>query len=133
MNSLVLDTHSIIWFLANSSRLSATARQVVNDAIDANTPVFVSAITIVEIIYLVEKGRIAGHLLPDFVDTLSDPDSGIQIVNLDVGVAMELNSVSRNEVPDMPDRIIAATAMHLGLSLVTADAKLQASSVPTLW
>jgi predicted nucleic acid-binding protein len=36
-------------------------------------------------------------------------------------------------VPDMPDRIIAATAMHLGLPLVMGDRKVQASVIVTIW
>ncbi|PJB74400.1 MAG: PIN domain nuclease, partial [Armatimonadetes bacterium CG_4_9_14_3_um_filter_58_7] len=35
--------------------------------------------------------------------------------------------------PDMPDRIIAATALHLGLSLVTRDSKIQGCGIPTIW
>jgi predicted nucleic acid-binding protein len=33
----------------------------------------------------------------------------------------------------MPDRIIAATALHLGLPLISRDRKIQLSSVPTIW
>jgi predicted nucleic acid-binding protein len=33
----------------------------------------------------------------------------------------------------MPDRIIAATALHLGLPLVTRDLRIQASGIPTIW
>jgi predicted nucleic acid-binding protein len=38
------------------------------------------------------------------------------------------------EVPDMPDRIIAATALNLNLPLVTHDHKILATSViQTIW
>jgi predicted nucleic acid-binding protein len=33
----------------------------------------------------------------------------------------------------MPDRIIAATALHLGVPLVSRDRKIQASSIHTIW
>ena len=33
----------------------------------------------------------------------------------------------------MPDRIIAATALHLGLPLISRDRKIQLSSVNTIW
>ena len=36
---------------------------------------------------------------------------------LDYNVASALRSIPRDIVPDMPDRIIAATALHLGLPL----------------
>ncbi len=35
--------------------------------------------------------------------------------------------------PDMPDRIIGATALHLGLPLITRDGKIRASDLRTIW
>lgn len=133
MNSLVLDTHSVIWFLAVSTRLSTVARQAIRDAIDNNFPVYVSVISIVEVIYLVEKGRFSDQVLEDLLDAIKEPTSGIQLADLTADDAVTLQSVPRSDVPDMPDRIIAATALHLGLPLVTADSRLQAASIPTVW
>jgi PIN domain nuclease of toxin-antitoxin system len=36
-------------------------------------------------------------------------------------------------LPDLPDRIIAATALRLNLPLVTRDRKIQASQVNSIW
>jgi predicted nucleic acid-binding protein len=36
-------------------------------------------------------------------------------------------------VPEMPDRIIAATAIHLGVPLVTRDRRLQSAGIQTIW
>jgi predicted nucleic acid-binding protein len=44
-----------------------------------------------------------------------------------------LPNVPRDAAPDMPDRIIAATALHLGLPLVTRDRRLQAAGIQTIW
>jgi predicted nucleic acid-binding protein len=33
----------------------------------------------------------------------------------------------------MPDRIIAATAFHLGLPLVTRDAQIRSANITTIW
>jgi len=41
--------------------------------------------------------------------------------------------VPRAEVPDMPDRIIAATALHLGLPLISRDRKIQLAGLQTIW
>lgn len=41
--------------------------------------------------------------------------------------------VPRAEVPDMPDRIIAATAVCLGLALISKDRKIQLSGAKTIW
>jgi len=54
-------------------------------------------------------------------------------VPLDRYVAQALNHVARTEVPDMPDRIIAATALHLGIPLISRDGRIETSSLTTIW
>ena len=60
---------------------------------------------------------------------LDDPANGWTLRPITPGVAGAVRRVSRREVPDMPDRIIAATALDLKLPLVTADGRIRASSV----
>ena len=55
----VADTHAVIWYLYGDSRLSARARQVFEDAAHQGNVVSLSSITLAEIVYLIEKGRIA--------------------------------------------------------------------------
>lgn len=64
---------------------------------------------------------------------LKDSDSGFVIVTLDFDIAEAMSEIPRHVVPDMPDRIIAATARYLGLPLVTCDTKIQASDIETIW
>jgi predicted nucleic acid-binding protein len=47
------------------------------------------------------------------------------VAPLDAAVAQAVQKISRDAVPDMPDRIIAATALHLNAELVTRDQRLQ--------
>ena len=42
-----------------------------------------------------------------------------------------LRRIPRDLVPDMPDRIIGATAMHLELPLITRDSNLTGSGLLT--
>jgi PIN domain nuclease of toxin-antitoxin system len=64
---------------------------------------------------------------------LTDPSSGMLIAPVDASVADALPNIPRDVVPDMPDRIIAATALHLGFPLVTRDRRLQAAGIQTIW
>jgi PIN domain nuclease of toxin-antitoxin system len=65
--------------------------------------------------------------------TLMDPNEPLAALPLAEDVARALDQIPRAIVPDMPDRIIAATAFAYHLELVTADAKLQAAPITTIW
>jgi len=124
---LVLDTHAAIWYLSGSPELSLTARAVIETAERDGGTVFISAISLVEVIYLAEKGRLSSVALRRLQEALKDPAGSIVVAPLDVAVAGALQRVPRETVPDMPDRIIAATAVHLDAELVTRDRQLRAA------
>ena len=133
MAALVVDTHAAVWYLLNSSRLSSTAQRAMDDATDAGDPVYLSAISLVEIVYLVEKGRLPAVVIERLTAALSDPESGFTIAPLDVEAAWAVQHISRDIVPDMPDRIIAATALSLGLPLATRDSAISKAGISTIW
>ena len=133
MSACVADTHAVIWYLLNDPRLSPDALAAMQNAAAAGDGVFVSAITLVEIIYLIEKGRFPQSLLTGVITALNDSASELTTAILDDEIAQTMQQIPRAIVPDMPDRIIAATALHLNLPLVTADHKIQASGIQTIW
>lgn len=92
-----------------------------------------SAVSLVEIVYLVERGRIAADAFERFVRELDRERPAFEVIPLDYNVAGALRSVPRDVVPDMPDRIIATTALQLGVPLVTRDRRLQAAGIQTIW
>jgi len=54
----VADTHTVIWYIYNDARLSPAARAWIENAAAAGEQIAVSTITLVEMVYLAEKGRI---------------------------------------------------------------------------
>jgi PIN domain nuclease of toxin-antitoxin system len=58
MSAVVLDTHAAVWYFLGSARLSATALTAIETAINDGEPVYLPSISIIEVIYLVEKGRL---------------------------------------------------------------------------
>ena len=131
--ALVLDTHAVIWYLRASKDLSPTALQAIRHTVSTGRPVHVSAISLIEAIYLTEKGRLPVEALQRLESALKDPDSGLVIAPVDIAVAEVLRKVSRTAVPDMPDRTIAATALNLNAPLVTRDLRLQSAGIKTIW
>lgn len=133
MPPVLADTHAAVWYLARSPQLSPTARQTMVDAAAAGDPVYVASISLVEIRYLIDRGRLPETAFMSLDSALADPAVALELVPLDQQVARAVGSIPRRSVPDMPDRIIAATALVLGVPLITRDQKLRASVVPTIW
>lgn len=133
MISLVLDTHTVIWLLHADPRLSSTARKRINESALRKEKVAISTISLVEITYLEEKKRIPANTLTGLLALLSQPDALLVEVPLTRAIVTALGTIPKNDIPDMPDRIIAGTALHLSVPLVTRDRKIQKSFVPTIW
>ena len=57
----------------------------------------------------------------------------MQVGALDRMVADAPEFVDRNEIPDLPDRIVAATALAPQVPLISRDGKIRASKVQTIW
>ena len=131
--SAVLDTHAVLWYLENSKELSPVARTTIEDAIRDGRQVRVSAMSLIESVYLVERKKIPPAALQRLRNALIEPSIGLFISPVDGLVADALENIPRSIVPDMPDRIIAATALHLGLPLVTRDRRLQSAGIKTIW
>ncbi len=133
MPDVVTDTHALIWYLEDSPQLGADARSAFEACDRGESVIYVPTICLVEIVYLQEKGRIPSDLKSALDAALLAGSTGLVPHSLTLDVVDALAQVSRVEVPDMPDRIIAATAVHLGVPLVSRDRKLQLSNVQTIW
>jgi len=134
MTAVVADTHTIIWYLRETTRLSPVAMMALDAALTEGYPIYVSAISVVEVAYLVERYRLPEEAFGQLINALSDSRTGLEIAPLDLITAQTLRQIPRDVVPDMPDRIIAATALSLSLPLVTRDGKIQAlTTIQTIW
>ena len=133
MSAIIADTHAIIWYLTKSNRLSRVAFDTFESTIRNNEIIYISAITIVEIVYLVEKGKIPDSAFQRLIDKIRPDDSSLEIAPLDLSVSQKISSVPREIVPDMPDRIIVATALSLNIPLVTRDSRIRTLSISTIW
>jgi PIN domain nuclease of toxin-antitoxin system len=133
MIAAVADTHTAVWYLFNNPKLSAGARRAIEDAFRAGNQIGVSAISLAEMVYLCEKGRIPSTAVKDLIHCLFDPEYPLHELPVDASVVEQMSSISRDEVPDMPDRIVAATGLRYGVPVISRDAKIRASRIHTIW
>jgi len=120
---LLLDTHVFVWLFQGNTKLAPAVRTVIQAAAD-ETGVLVSAITPWEIGLLVNKGRL--QLGSDVMDWISAAlaKPGVKLAPLAPEIAVASTRLPFEMRPDPADRILAATARHLGATLVTADGAL---------
>lgn len=127
---VVADTHVFIWYVQGSPRLPETTRAVLDVATAADLPILISAVTLVELRYLVEKGTFSETEFAGFIEVLDAEDSSFEVVPVDGDVARAVSDIPRKLAKDPFDRMIAATALARGQTLVTHDWRLQQLSAP---
>ena len=133
MIAAVTDTHALICYLYNDPRLSMTARSIIETTVQSGDQIALSSIRLVEMVYLIEKGRIPSESFSIVAAELADPTSLLTEIPLDLTITRALAGVDVSQVPDMPDRIIAATAVSLNVPLLSRDGKIRLSAVNTIW
>ena len=131
MIQAVADTHTVIWYIFQDSRLSKTALNVIERAASQGDQIAVSAITLAEIVYLSERDRIPQDTLLRLLSALDD--SVLVEAPFDRMIAEAMQRVTRDEIPEFADRMISATALHLGVPVITRDRKIEASAIVTIW
>ena len=117
----VADTHTALWYLHKNPRLSVTARTFMDDAAAGGHNIALSPISLAEIVYLVEKNRLSVSAYEDLQAALSDPEYVIEEAPFTAEVVEATRQVPRAQVPDMPDRIVAATAAYLRVPVISRD------------
>ncbi len=133
---ILLDTHVLFWMANDSKRLSKRAHEAIREARREqerhNTGIAVATITVWELAWLAEHGRIAVVVsVESFVRELVARVILRPVTPEIAALAVRLP----DEFPKDPaDRLIAATAMVEGMALVTADMRIRRSKVvETVW
>lgn len=99
--------HAALWHLYGDPRLSRNAREFIERASATGRKIAISSISLAEIVYLIEKGRIPKGAYENLNAVLSDPAGVFQETPVDNNVSLGMQRIARDEVPDMPDRIIS--------------------------
>lgn len=129
----VADTHAALWYLFGDARLSFAAKEFVDKAAASRRTIAISPISVAEVLYLVEKKRLPEGSIESLTKALRDPDHVFVEAPLNSQVVESMRHVPRGSVSDMPDRIVAGTALYLGVPVISRDNRIRASAVQTIW
>jgi PIN domain nuclease of toxin-antitoxin system len=129
----VADTHAALWHLFDDVRLSPPARNFFDRAAAARHTIVLAPISLAEVVYLIEKNRLPASAFDDLRKALGNPNHVLEEGPFTADVVAAMRQIPRDAVPDMPDRIVAATALYLGVPVISRDGRIRASSVKTVW
>ena len=130
MTTVLLDTHVIYWWSADSRRLSEAASRALQQADE----LAVAAITWYELAWLAEHERIQPTM--PVLAWLQQLAEHVRTVGITPSVAATAVSLPSSFPGDPADRLIYATAIEHGWRLVTKDERLRNHRHPrpvTLW
>ena len=130
---IVLDTHAWVWFVSNPELLSKKAKRTIERAVVDNN-VFISSISAWEVALLTSKKRLLLSMeVADWIKK-SEMLPFVNFIPVDNSIAVKSVNLPQSFHSDPADRIIIATAISLGASLITKDERiLKYPYVKTIW
>ena len=129
----VADTHVAIWYLYDDPKLSRAASDFIDGAVRSGGKIAISSISLIEIVYLVEKLRLPQEVYSDLRAALAAMRHVFVEFPVNVEVSAYMRLIPRETIPDMPDRIIAATALLLKVPVLSADSRIHDSNLDIIW
>lgn len=129
MNYLA-DTVALVRHMRGCNRLGAQANHIFQQADAGGLTIFIAGVSLMEILYLSEKRRIPINLAD--IQTLLSGSQNYQVIP--VGLEAVVMAASVDDVPELHDRLILATAKLLEVPIITNDPVMVASKhVKTVW
>lgn len=129
---ILVDTHVVVWLAFDKDQISRKARTAIDDARKNADGLAISDITLLELATLAKKGRIRLNIsLESF---LREVESRFVVLPITGRAGARAIGFPATYPKDPADRIIGATALVEGLSLLTADRKIHRSrAIQTIW
>ena len=122
MDSFVTDTQALVKFMMGKKVIDDRCHQAYLSADRGESAIIVPAIVLMEMLYLFEKNRIDVGLLQT-EELFKSQNYQFEPLSFNIlKTAAEID-----DIPELHDRLIAATAKYLDLPLITNDPVIRAS------
>jgi len=116
MDSFVTDTQALVKFMMGKKVINDRSHQAFQSADKGEAVIIIPAVVLMEVLYLFEKNRIDIGLLQT-EDLFKSQNYQYEPLSFEI-----LKTASAiNDIPELHDRMIAATARYLDLPLITND------------
>ena len=128
---ILLDTHALVWLRVDPGKLSPKAGEAIRAARQRDG-LAISAITLWELAWLATDGRLhVTGTVDAFVEKIA---STITIRPITIQIAVLASQLPSTYPGDPSDRLIGATALAEGITLVTKDRSLHSfKQIKTIW
>jgi predicted nucleic acid-binding protein len=127
MDSFVTDTQALAKFMMGKKVINDRCHQAYQLADRGESTIIIPAIVLMEMLYLFEKNRINVGLLQT-EELFKSQNYQFEPLSFDIlKTAAEID-----DIPELHDRLIAATAKYLDLPLITNDPEIRASGYVTV-
>lgn len=133
MTLAVTDTHALIWYAAGPQRrLGRGARAMFERAERGDAVIYIPTLVLVELAEAIRRGIVrADEGFSRWSERLLD---GRRFIAADLTAAVVREAEGLYSIPERGDRLIAATAVHLGCPLLTKDPAIaRIRTVTTVW
>jgi PIN domain nuclease of toxin-antitoxin system len=129
---ILLDTHVVLWLTSDPAKLSGKAKAAIEVSRKNGDGAAICDITLLELTTLASKGRI--HLGISLESFLQEVEARLVVLPINGRACARAMGFPAAFPKDPADRIIVATALVEGLSLITADREIRRSKlVRTIW
>jgi PIN domain nuclease of toxin-antitoxin system len=126
---ILLDTHTFLWWIADDQRLSARAREIIEDG---NNELFLSGATGWEITIKVQIGRLKLPVEPVQFILEQMRINAIQSLAIQMNHALHVYTLPQHH-RDPFDRLLVAQSQLEGLPILSADSQLASYRVQLIW
>jgi PIN domain nuclease of toxin-antitoxin system len=129
---ILVDTHVVVWLAFDQDQISRKARTAIDNARRNGDGLAISDITLLELATLVSKGRI--QLDISLESFLQEVEARFVVLPISGRACVRAIGLPAAYPKDPADRIIGATALVEGLSLLTANREIRRSkALQTIW